>query len=178
MGSQIKRLSHIGKAESLAGVARGGVQLECLLDDVVGDRGEEYAEVGGDVLPRGDGRLSLICSSIDFVLLVGDDHRAGEVEVLLMQLSLVGVCDKVTVNTGLKLVVVGIVEVVGGVGQVCEGDAAQTVQVATSAANSLGNVLVESLSVLMTSARNKARGHYVGTAKEPLSMTSKASHLE
>jgi hypothetical protein len=55
------------------------------------------------------------------VLYVGDDKGAIEVETALVELRLISIGNKVTVNTGLELVAVSIVDIGGSIGQVVNG---------------------------------------------------------
>lgn len=70
------------------------------------------------------------------MLLVGDDSGAGKVEAVLVELGLVGVGDKVTVDTRLQLEGIGVNQGVGCILELGEVDGAQAGQVTSVASNS------------------------------------------
>lgn len=70
------------------------------------------------------------------MLLVGDDSGAGEVEVVLVELCLVGVGDKVTIDTRLQLEGIGVDQGVGCILELGEIDGAQAGQITSVASNS------------------------------------------
>lgn len=105
MGRRIKRLLHVRKAQTRTGIVRLRVELKQFIDDIIRDGGEEYFQIGRNI---GSGVDPCPCLPVGFVLFVRDDHRATEIESLLVQLRLVRVRHKVTVHPGLKLVGIAI----------------------------------------------------------------------
>ena len=83
---QIKVLLHVGKPKTGARVVGFGVEIEDLLDDTVCDGWKEYFQVSSDIFGSINSRISL---AVGLMLLVGDNHRAAEVEATLVELSLV-----------------------------------------------------------------------------------------
>jgi len=67
VGGQVKRLLHVCKAQSWAGVVGLWVKLESFSDNVVSDGGEEDAEFGRDV---SNGANSCVSLTVGFMLLV------------------------------------------------------------------------------------------------------------
>lgn len=167
------QVNHLPKTRARVVVL--GVQLERRVHLFVGDGGEEDAQVGGNILGGVNARPRL---AVALVLLVGNNRRAGEVEALLVELRLVRVGDKVTINTGLQLE-----GVVGGNGAtgILEGrevDGAQAGQVTTVAAHNGRDILVESLGVLVAGAGDETRGHDVGLGEELLGVASETGHFK
>lgn len=175
VGSKIKVLLHVREAQAGALIVVLRVQGQSLLHLNVGDGGEENTQVSRHVLGGVDARPSL---AIRLVLLVGDDGWAGEVEAVLVELSLVRVGHEITVNARLQLESVLVNQ---GVGRVLEGgkvDRAQAGQVAAVAANGRRHVEEEGLSVFVASSGNESGRHDVCLLKELLCVARKSSHLE
>lgn len=175
VGRQVEVLLHVGEAQAGLGVVDLGVQREDLVDDGVGDGGEEDAQVGRDVLGGVDARVGL---RVGLVQLVGGDDGAGEVEAALVELGLVRVGDDVAVDAGLELVGVGVLDVGGGGVEGVEVDAAHALDAAARAAGLGGDVQPEGVGVLVAGAGDEAGGHDVGAAVELLGVAGEAGHLE
>lgn len=112
------------------------------------------------------------------MLLVGNDSRAGKVEAVLVELSLVSVSDEVTVNARLQLEGIGVDQGIRGILEGCEVDGAQASQVASIASHSRRYVEEEGLGVLMAGSWDKSRGHDICLLEELFSVTCESSHLE
>lgn len=175
VGGEIKVLLHVREAQAGALIVVLGVQCESLLHLGIGDGREENAQISRHVLGGVDTRPSL---AIRLVLLVGDDGWAGEVEAVLVELSLVRVGDEVTVDTGLQLESVLVNQ---GVGRVLEGgevDRAQAGQVAAVATNGRRHVEEEGLGVFVARAGNESGRHNVCLLEKLLCVARESGHLE
>lgn len=171
---QIKGLLHIGEAQSRTGVVRFWVEIKDDLDLVIGDGWEEDSEFGGDVYGGVDAG---VCLSVGFVLFVGDDHGAGKVEALLVELcfvcfnnvsikvekcyrelrKLTGISNDVSVNARLELISISSLNSACSSSESVEVNSSHAAKRTPCAANSRRNVLPECLSMVMTSSWNKTR---------------------
>lgn len=112
------------------------------------------------------------------MLLVGDDGGAGEVEAVLVELSLVRIGDEVTVNTRLQLESVLVNQGVGGVLEGGEVDRAQAGQVTAVASDGRRYVEEEGLGVFVAGSWNESRRHNVCLLEELLCVARESGHLE
>lgn len=175
VGGQVKVLLHVGEAQTGAVVVILGVERQDLVDLFIGDGREEDLQVGRDILSGVNTSVSL---AVGLVLLVGNDSWAGEVEAVLVELGLVSIGDKVTVDTGLHLESVVGDQSVGSILEGVEVNGTQASQVTALTADSGRDVLEEGLAVLVAGAGNEAGGHDIGLGVELLSVTSETSLLE
>lgn len=175
VGGQVKVLLHVAEAQTRAVVVILGVESQDRVDLGIGNGREENLQVGRDILSGVDTVVGL---AVGLVLLVGNDSRAGKVESVLVELGLVGIGDKVTIDTGLHLEGVVANNRVGSILEGVKVNGTQAGQVAALTADSGGDVLEEGLGVLVAGAGDEAGGHDIGLGVELLGVAGETGHLE